>query len=671
MSGWASFASGFQERRDDNRRSRREIAEAFSEFRRLNPEATLADMQTYIDGMAGGSNYLRGGLPSQDILRNIATENERRRADRLRQERMTELGNRAQLQGQYRALGEQFILDNEFETGADGRELFGEQYGLSGEDIESFGLGSIFTNDNVSAVRRNYANTLLPQVEDLINSTDATININALQERFPSVPRPTLQALLSSATAERQRVEAERQRQIDLENERREIMAFEREQSFRNGILSDPTFLALANRNDRSGAINHITRVASRMSPRVFELTFGVPREQSSPEMFADYFDQAIEIQRLEQENSLNANNNERRTQAAGRQGQAIESSQSIVDRVVDEVDGNPTISSVLNMLGQELVFDETLAAYVRDFTGSMLREDADSPPNSLDVVAALQADENFQVLASQPQRRLSSYRAQEPVILEAQSFDEFIASEGEDISAQVEDFVTQIDSVGRVDPTNPQPMTDEERARASARLDELEMQMQQWQDLQLRTLQTYANDNSWVLPGTGGGFNRDQIIGGSNQSLAGRTEQQMRAVARMLQQKREALGIGQQDPSTPDPLAASPDQTVYDRNDVGDVNTRISRILRQSGSQSMINSMIGAGASLIPGPVGQTAPSFTGASRERGADRDAIDNLRTGTVRPNYGALTTHFLDMPKEEREAAFEEFSRDPSAYIEANL
>ena len=83
MINFTSMATGFQNRGDENRVERRKVAEAFEQFKRNNPEATLAQFQQYIDGMSGGRNYLAGGAGSGEALRKLASDNQAKKARRL------------------------------------------------------------------------------------------------------------------------------------------------------------------------------------------------------------------------------------------------------------------------------------------------------------------------------------------------------------------------------------------------------------------------------------------------------------------------------------------------------------------------------------------------------------------------------------------------------------
>ena len=75
MVDFTNFGQAWQKRGDELRRQRREIADAFQQFKKDNPYASLEEFQDYIDDISGGSNYLRGGAPSQWVLEGIAKTN--------------------------------------------------------------------------------------------------------------------------------------------------------------------------------------------------------------------------------------------------------------------------------------------------------------------------------------------------------------------------------------------------------------------------------------------------------------------------------------------------------------------------------------------------------------------------------------------------------------------
>jgi hypothetical protein len=82
--GWQQGIEHSQERSD---RRRADVARAFQEMRNANPNATLADLSSWIEGNVGPADfYLRGTLPDENQLGRIAQENE----DRKRQAELTQ-----------------------------------------------------------------------------------------------------------------------------------------------------------------------------------------------------------------------------------------------------------------------------------------------------------------------------------------------------------------------------------------------------------------------------------------------------------------------------------------------------------------------------------------------------------------------------------------------------
>tara|TARA_B100000214_G_scaffold51138_1_gene32310 strand:+ start:12185 stop:14473 length:2289 start_codon:yes stop_codon:yes gene_type:complete len=82
MSIFSSVATGADTRRDLRRGQRQQMAEAFAQYKRNNPLATVADFQSFIDSFSGGDNYIAGGAPGESVLRRIEANNRAREAER-------------------------------------------------------------------------------------------------------------------------------------------------------------------------------------------------------------------------------------------------------------------------------------------------------------------------------------------------------------------------------------------------------------------------------------------------------------------------------------------------------------------------------------------------------------------------------------------------------------
>ena len=84
MSIFSSVATGADTRRDLRRGQRQQMAEAFAQYKRNNPLATVADFQSFIDSFSGGDNYIAGGAPGENVLRRIEANNRAKEAERLK-----------------------------------------------------------------------------------------------------------------------------------------------------------------------------------------------------------------------------------------------------------------------------------------------------------------------------------------------------------------------------------------------------------------------------------------------------------------------------------------------------------------------------------------------------------------------------------------------------------
>lgn len=75
-----SFAQGMAEERNRLAGERLRVAQAFDQFRRNNPHATLQEFQGFADQVSGGDSYLRGRFPSDEVMSRLAQENAQRKA---------------------------------------------------------------------------------------------------------------------------------------------------------------------------------------------------------------------------------------------------------------------------------------------------------------------------------------------------------------------------------------------------------------------------------------------------------------------------------------------------------------------------------------------------------------------------------------------------------------
>lgn len=163
-----AVSKGMFNRQELRNRQRRELAEAFNQFRASNPEATLEDFQSFIDQMSGGglgSNYVRGGAPSREVLERVASENAQRRQRRLQQEAAADLRARAEDMGYYQGLADRAVM------------------GMTGDDFdgayENF-LSGLGPNAEQVLNGMNLRNRFTPQVRDQLMN-------DRLRQLFPEI----------------------------------------------------------------------------------------------------------------------------------------------------------------------------------------------------------------------------------------------------------------------------------------------------------------------------------------------------------------------------------------------------------------------------------------------------------------------------------------------------
>jgi hypothetical protein len=77
----ADFVTGARAESDRLLGERQKLALAFQQFKAQNPEANYADFRQFIDGVTNGDSYLRGALPTDDILQRLGQDGEKRKRE--------------------------------------------------------------------------------------------------------------------------------------------------------------------------------------------------------------------------------------------------------------------------------------------------------------------------------------------------------------------------------------------------------------------------------------------------------------------------------------------------------------------------------------------------------------------------------------------------------------
>ena len=217
---------GFNKARLDNdrrmKRERRELAQAFNEFTRLNPMATAGQFQGFIDTMSGGSNYLRGGMPSGDALNAVIKSADQRRsiAEKERAQKdltysmdfMTKAGDMA--------LG---IMLNTKGTGENGTysptdlasmgKKFQERF--PGVNFSELGINpvEIFNPRKKTEYIQDKLIELTPRITQMIQNSGGKIDMDLIEKTFSSLPTELWKPIQERALM----LEGERKETYELE----------------------------------------------------------------------------------------------------------------------------------------------------------------------------------------------------------------------------------------------------------------------------------------------------------------------------------------------------------------------------------------------------------------------------------------------------------------------
>jgi hypothetical protein len=172
-------------------------AQAWQEFRRNNPTATLEEMSTFADNISGGDSWLRGQFPAGEVLSNIAQQNEARRA----QEEVGRASAAAQAQTTLNDNIERAYARNLFSAPNDVDAMEGtlQQFGGSNPQNRSLVQRTIAGLGNPESVRQRFVSQSIAQygpaaVEAFRGGGEAAVN-----SQFSNLPDPIRQGLINNA----------------------------------------------------------------------------------------------------------------------------------------------------------------------------------------------------------------------------------------------------------------------------------------------------------------------------------------------------------------------------------------------------------------------------------------------------------------------------------------
>ena len=231
MVDFSSMAGGFRKSMEDDRATRKDIANTFAQFRKDNPYATLDDMQDQINILSGGRNYLKAGLPSTGVLQGIATSNEENKAQADLQKEIKNYGEINEIEEVIRKNAEKYLVSALFDVNILGQtddNVFNKLNEFKDNYIKTLPeniatkldtnmeqlIGSVFTRDNATKIRTKSIDEKMPKAKEIIldlfkkkrgegnNNYDLTqAEANRLM-RETGIPGNVLSDLTESMTAE-------------------------------------------------------------------------------------------------------------------------------------------------------------------------------------------------------------------------------------------------------------------------------------------------------------------------------------------------------------------------------------------------------------------------------------------------------------------------------------
>jgi hypothetical protein len=514
MVNWAGIAEGMTRRRDENLRSRREMAEAFALFRANNPYATAEEFQSFIDSYSGGRNYIAGGAPSGDILRRIGLENQRRRAEDERARRLESIRQRTETVRLIQGLADEALLGMQGDDFASARDAVVAQFGEDGAALlADFDINGMFTPGRRDRLVGQQVRENLPAALDILRASDGQLTSADLARAFPDLPRAILDPLAEEAKRvhEQERADQERARALEIANT---------ETAIRDRIKANPDFLAAIRRGDKATIDRIIGAAVGPYAPIFGEEVFGTEFRAS----LIDEAQASAENEQIARHQTLFEEGRTRATEAAT----TVE--QRARDAVIGtfRVSENGDLTELTGQAGakgliaaQELarLFDTSDARALNALVELFATEEA----AGLTIDELIQAGASALQAAGVPTREAAKLQATMlvgPVIPEMMSFPQWRQRAEEDIARRFADVHTDIAAARRI--TDPDQLQGEITRLATTILTRR-------QELQAEIAAARANADLWVPVGEAG-WDESQVSGEQG-SVKATLEAELRAL--------------------------------------------------------------------------------------------------------------------------------------------
>lgn len=176
----SQFGVGFNESQENMERKRVELAKAFEEFKASNPYATVQDFQSFIDMASGGSNYVRGGAPSADVLKSLAENNKVEFDKKQRMDAINEQSKLASLRDQVTPLFQNALMAGNRE-GVDQR--IADAYTENKALVDMLGGENFLTTFNQTSYDRgmfDLTSKALPTIKNMIAMSGGKVDKDAI-----------------------------------------------------------------------------------------------------------------------------------------------------------------------------------------------------------------------------------------------------------------------------------------------------------------------------------------------------------------------------------------------------------------------------------------------------------------------------------------------------------
>ena len=167
---WSGFGAGWYESQDKMERNRREMAQAFEQFKRNNPYATVEDYQAYIDQMSGGSNYMRGGAPSKTVLESLAADNLKQKQVRDSEQTLNQLIRENQFRESIQKQADNALLGGDLTTLGNRQADFIKSLGKGADVLGEDWINSQFTPDRFNRMSLERDMKLMPTAMEYFKS---------------------------------------------------------------------------------------------------------------------------------------------------------------------------------------------------------------------------------------------------------------------------------------------------------------------------------------------------------------------------------------------------------------------------------------------------------------------------------------------------------------------